>query len=431
MPAPRNTLRPPAPRTPIRLVEFTRAFYLGGTEVQILELLRGLGSSYRVSVGLLDLKGPLLGEVERLGYVLNAFPLGGRFARPTTLLQIARLAAWLRSERTELVHVHDYTATLLAVPAAKLAGCKVVVGRLDLAHWHSPGQRLLLQRMTRLADHVVANADVIRDLLVEGEGIPSERVSVVRNGLDLPRFDARRCEGLKAPLPDTGGLPVVIHVANMNHVVKRHEDLLQALAQVNRHGVRLHAFLIGDGPRRRELERLARALGVREQAHFLGHRTDVPAVYARGTLGVLCSTHEGLSNAIMEGMAAGLPMVVTHAGGNPELVKHEEHGLVVPVEAPMTLAAVFDRLLADPVRAREMGQRGRAFVEQELSLQRMVATHDAVYRHVARGEPLRLPVANPPLHQAPAPLVQTPSRLPLTPRELWAPLEGDGPGPLR
>ena len=148
---------------------------------------------------------------------------------------------------------------------------------------------------------------------------------------------------------------------------------------------------MGDGPRRRELEQLARTLGVTEQVHFLGHRTDVPAIYARGTFGVLCSTHEGLSNAVMEGMAAGLPMVVTRVGGNPELVKHGERGLVVPVEAPVLLAAAFNRLLADPARAREMGLEGRAFVERELSLQKMVAAHDAVYRHVARGEPLQLP----------------------------------------
>lgn len=391
MPSARNTLRPEGASAPIRLVEFTRAFYLGGTEVQIVELLRGLGPRYRVSVGVLDLKGPLLPEVERLGHVPRAFPLSGGFARPNTAVQIVRLAAWLRREKIELVHVHDYTATLIAVPAAKLAGCKVVVGRLDLAHWHSPAQRLVLAQLSRMADHVIGNADVIRTLLVEGEGIPAHRVSVVRNGLDLPRFDARRREGLKAPLPDTGGAPVVIHVANMNHPVKRQEDLISAVAQVNRYGTPLHAYLVGDGPRRRELEQLAQSLGVKEQVHFLGHRTDVPAVYERGTMGVLCSTHEGLSNAIMEGMASGLPMVVTHAGGNPELVKHEERGLVVPVEAPVTLANAFQRLLDDPVRAREMGQKARAFVERELTLQHMVASHDAVYRHVARGEPLQLP----------------------------------------
>ncbi|MBF5042511.1 glycosyltransferase [Aggregicoccus sp. 17bor-14] len=387
----RNTVRPDAPSAPIRLAQFTRAFYLGGTEVQIVELLRGLGARYQVSVGVLDLKGPLLAEVERLGHVPRAFPLTGGFARPNTALQIARLAAWLRKEKIELVHVHDYTATLVAVPAAKLAGCKVIVGRLDLAHWHNPAQRLLLTQLSRMADHVIGNAELIRTMLVEGEGIPAHRVSVVHNGLDLPRFDARRREGLKAPLPDTRGAPVVIHVANMNHPVKRQEDLLAAVAQVNRFGQPLHAYLVGDGPRRGELELLARTLGVADKVHFLGHRTDVPAIYERGTFGVLCSTHEGLSNAIMEGMASALPMVVTHAGGNPELVKHEERGLVVPVEAPVSLANAFSRLLKEPAWARQMGVAGRAFVERELTLQRMVAAHDAVYRHVARGETLVMP----------------------------------------
>ncbi|PTL78305.1 glycosyltransferase [Vitiosangium sp. GDMCC 1.1324] len=370
---------------PLRLVQFTKSFHIGGTEVQVVELLRGLPPSYRVQVAVLQDAGPLMGSVLRLGFSPEVFPLNGSLARPNSAMQVVRLAHWLRRERVELVHAHDFYSTMVVVPAAKLAGTKVIVGRLDLAHWHGKMQRAVLRSLTRMADHVVGNAEAIRRMLVREEGLPAERVSVIPNGLDLARFDARVREGLKAPLPDTRGAPVVVHVANMNHPVKRQEDLLRALAMVRLKGHVLHAFLVGDGPRRPELERLAGALGLTDTVHFLGHRADVPAVYARADLGVLCSTAEGMSNAVMEGMAAGLPMVVTSVGGNPELVADGERGLVVPPLRPETMCEAFRKLLANPERGRRMGAEARAFVERELSLERLVRRHDVLYRRVARG----------------------------------------------
>lgn len=365
-----------------RVCQFTKAFHLGGTEGQVVELLRGLQPRYRLQVGVLDEVGPLMEEVRGLGHPLRSFSLCGAVIRPNTVVQIGRLAAWLRESRVELVHVHDYTSTLVVVPAAKLAGVKVVVGRLDLAHWHGPAQRRALAALTRAADAVVCNAMAIRRMLEREEGIPSSRIHVIHNGLDLSRFDARAAAGPSAPLPDAGGLPVVLHVANMSHPVKRQEDLLVALSQVNRGGAKLRAFLVGDGPRRKALERLAEALGVAGEAHFLGHRTDVPALWRSAALGVLCSTSEGLSNSVIEGLAAGVPMVVTNAGGNPDLVVDGERGLVVEPRRPEELAIAFRRLLADQEWARRMGEAGRRFVQQHLSLERLAAAHDWLYRSV-------------------------------------------------
>ncbi|HEX8820585.1 MAG TPA: glycosyltransferase [Archangium sp.] len=371
---------------PLRLVQFTRSFHIGGTEVQVLELLRGLPPSYRLQVSVLQSAGPLMGSLEQLGFVPEEFPLKGSLAHVNTLVQVGRLARWLRHHKVELIHVHDFYSTMLVVPAAKLAGAKVIVSRLDLSHWQGPARRMLHARLTGMADHVVANCDAIRRLLVEEEGLPASRVSVIHNGLELSRFDARVREGLQGPLPDTGGAPVVVHVANMNHPVKRQEDLITALHLLRQSGRTLHAYLVGDGPRRPELERLAAGLGVADRVHFLRHRADVPALYGKATLGVLCSTAEGMSNAVMEGMAAGLPMVVTRVGGNPELVADGERGLVVPPLRPQTLSEAFLRLLSDRELGRRMGAEARAFVERELSLERMVRRHDVVYRRVARGE---------------------------------------------
>ncbi len=372
---------------PIRVVEFTNCFHVGGGEVQVLELLRRLPSEYEVSVHALDASGPLLDETRALGYEPHVHSLGGSFMRPAALAEALRLARWLRGERIDLVHAQDFYSTLLGVPAAKLAGVPVVVSRLDLVHWHGKARHLALAAATHAAEAVVANCVAVRDLVVHRERVPADRVVVIRNGLDVARFDATRSGPLAAPLPDTGGAPVLALVANMRHEVKRQEDFLAALALVRRGVPEVKAFLVGEGARRPQLERVASELGLEGAVFFLGGRPDVPAVLARATAGVLCSRQEGLSNAVMEGMAAGLPMVVTDAGGNAELVKDGERGYVVAPEQPEALALAMLRVLADPARARRMGEAARRFVETELTLERMIEEHDRLYRRLVRGAP--------------------------------------------
>ena len=384
-PAPRAAhapSRPAATGAPPRVVQFTKGFWVGGTEVQVLELLRAQGPQAAMRVAVLEREGPLLPSVRALGLEPPAFPLGRSALGPTTLLRIWEAARWLRRERAQLVHVHDFYASLVAVPAAQLAGCKVLVGRLDLAHWHSPLQGLALRFLTARADHVVANAEAIRAQLLTREGLAPSRVSVIPNGLDLGAFDAQLRRGPIAPLPDTGEAPLVVHVANMGHPVKRQEDLLQALALARRRVPTLRAFLVGDGHRRPELEGLCTRLGLRSAVHFLSWRTDVAALYARASVGVNCSLAEGLSNAVIEGMAAGIPMVVTDVGGNPELVADGVRGRVVPPRAPEALAAALVQLVQSPGVSRAMGRAARMHVEERLTLQRMVEAHAALYRRL-------------------------------------------------
>lgn len=372
---------------PIRLVEFARAFYVGGTEVQVLELLRGLPSDYQIQVGVLSAVGPLMPQVTALGHTPVEFPLGSSFARPQSAMQIVRMARWLKKERVQLVHVHDFYSTLIVVPAARLAGVKVIVGRLDLSHWHGKARKALLAQMTRMADHVVANAMAIKLQIINEEGIAPSKITVIPNGLDLKRFGERMQAGLTKPVPETSG-PVILHVANFNHEVKRQEDLLAAMAMVRHRIPNAQAWLVGDGARMPGIEQQARALGLTDAVRFLGSRDDVPALYARAHAGVLCSSAEGLSNAVMEGMAAGVPMVVTRVGANPDVIRDGENGRLVDVNRPAQLADALVDVLRDEERRVAMGQAARKFVERELTLAQLAKRHDSMYRELlfpARG----------------------------------------------
>jgi len=372
---------------PIRLAEFANGFWLGGGEVQLVELLRNLPDHYAVSVAALEANGPLLEGVLEMGYSPAVFELRGSAFGLNTLLQIKRFARWLRENRIQLVHAHDLYSALIAVPAAKIARCRVIVGRLDLLHQRGRLRHVAMRALSRAADHVIANAKAIQRMLVETEGIPAERVSLIYNGIDVAAFDRRVRQGPSLPLPATGGAPVAVLVANMHDPVKRQEDFLLAIAEARTRFPDLQAFLVGDGRRRAQLEELSTRLHLEQVAHFLGHRVDVPAVLARANIGVLCSEREGLSNAVMEGMASRLPMIVTNTGGNPELVKGGERGLVVSVGQPSELSAAMVKLLENPTTSRRMGEAGRQFIEKELGLPRMVLAHDLLYRSLLTEAP--------------------------------------------
>lgn len=365
------------------------SYLVGGTEVQVLELLRGMMPRYRPLLATQINRGHLLEVAEAMGITSVEFSLKGGVGQPNTLRQIGRLVGYLRENQVRLIHAHDFYSAVTAVPASRIVGAKVIMGRLDLAHWPSPPQRVLLTALTRAADHVVTNAQAIKDQLVRVERLPPSRISVIPNGMDASRFDELARQPLRAPLPELSGRTVIVHVANMSHPVKAQEDLLEAMRQVVPDHPQALLLLIGDGGRRPVLETLTFEYGLERHVAFLGHRMDVPAILMRAHVGVLCSLAEGMSNAIMEGMAAGLPMVVTDVGGSPELVRDGERGFVVAPRAPHQLAGKLRALLGCEQLRRQMGRAARDFIERELSVERLVARHEALYqRLLTEGAPV-------------------------------------------
>ncbi|MBS2026521.1 MAG: glycosyltransferase [Deltaproteobacteria bacterium] len=375
-----ETRAPDAAR--VRMLMMVQNFFLGGTEGQAVELFRRLPSNWDAALACVIKDGPYLATIRELGCEPMELPLRGSVARLNTAAQIAKLASAMRARDVRLVHAHDFYTTLLAVPAAKLAGAKVIVGRLDLGHWPTGLARQLLVWATRAADGVIANAGAIREALVSREGLPADRIRVIHNGIDLAAFDARANAPLTDALPGRPGVKPFVHVANMTHPVKAQEDLFHAVRILRHDHPELSVWLVGDGPRRKKLEALATQLGIGGRVHFLGHRRDVAAILRRAYAGVLCSHAEGLSNALIEYLAAGLPTVASDVGGSGELVADGERGLLVPAANPTALAHAMERLLERPELARGFGGAGRAFVERELTVEQLVARHDAFYREV-------------------------------------------------
>jgi glycosyltransferase involved in cell wall biosynthesis len=295
----------------------------------------------------------------------------------------------LRRERPDIVHGFLFHGYVLGALAARMVRVPVVLAsRRSLGHFKrgKPHYALLERVVNPLTDLLIANSEGVREDVVRREGVPRDKVLVIHNGLDLRRFDVPPDPELARQLAPTR--PVVAVVANLIDY-KGHQFFLEAWATVLRQSPNAVALLVGDGPLREEIQATVRRLDLGRSVRFLGTRHDVPAVLALADLVVHPSLQEGFSNAILEGMGAGRPVVATAVGGNPEAVRHEETGLLVPPADSAALAAAMARLLADPATARAFGAAGRARVAAEFELSRMTRQYAALYERLTDDPPGR------------------------------------------
>ncbi|GAC1341927.1 MAG: glycosyltransferase [Myxococcales bacterium] len=360
---------------------------IGGAETQFVERLRLHPTGFSAVVGCLDRSGPMLGEMLKLGFDPELYSLKGSLLRANTMLQVGRIAALIRRRGIKIIHGTDINTNLLGLLAARLTGARSIASRVDLGHTrHGFGRmhRALEMWVARNSDMVVANADAVREVCIRVEGCKPARVAVVRNGIDISRFDRLAKEPLQAPLPVPAGATVVAVIGNL-WPVKGHRTLVEAVARLGPRFRDVHFVCAGDGPERSFLEQRIAELCLRDRIHLLGHRRDVPAVLARARAACLCSNAEGLSNALMEAMTARLPSVATAVGGTPELIREGENGFLVPPRNPEKLADALGHLLGDLGRARAMGEQGRLRVERELTLEQAAEGLRLVYRRMLNG----------------------------------------------
>jgi glycosyltransferase involved in cell wall biosynthesis len=287
----------------------------------------------------------------------------------------------MRRLRPEIVHFFLPGPYLIGAPVAIAAGVPVkVMSRRSLSLYQQnwPLSGLVERRLHAKMDAVIGNSRaVVRELIAEG--IPEAKVSIIYNGIEaikLPdRAKARAALGL-----DQDSLVGII-VANLIPY-KGHRDLIEGLAHVLAQISSPWRILAAgrDQGLRAELEAFAREKGVSGRIQFIGEREDVPSLLAAADFGVLTSREEGFSNVILEGMAAGLPMVVTDVGGNPEAVVDGETGLVVPAGNPQAIGEAILRVARDAALRKRLGTAGRARVEKEFSIGRCVRLHAALYQ---------------------------------------------------
>jgi glycosyltransferase involved in cell wall biosynthesis len=372
-----------------RILIVAEALGYGGTESHLVTVLPRLAEAgLAISVFCLAERGPRAAELEQSGVrVLAASRLANRrekrFLYPLQAgLDCSALYAFARQWRPHIAHFFLPGPYLLGTPVAMAAQIPIkVMSRRSLAHYQQNWrgarhvERLLHSRMTAIAGNCNA---ILRELVAEG--VPKAKLRLIYNGIE-PSGRAQGKDKARATLDLDANALVGIVVANLIPY-KGHRDLIEALAlAAPKLPPAWRMLCVGaDNDLRPELEALAAAKGLAGNLRFLGQRFDVGRLLEAADFGVLPSrANEGFSNAILESMRAGLPMIVTDVGGNAEAVVHDETGFVVPPADPPALAAALLHVAQDPTLRRKLGEAGRERMARYFTLDACVARYRALY----------------------------------------------------
>ncbi len=352
----------------------------GGLERMVLDLvqeqqLRG----DRCQVLCLFEAGTLAHELDGSG--IGVMALGKRQGLDLRALSALRNA--VRAHATEVLHTHNAVAHYLAVlatrglPLRRTINTRHGMGALARVTRREQLYRLALHR----TDAVATVCEAARQDAIRRRIIPVAKACVVPNGIRLEVHAPRsspQCIQLRRMLRLTDGARVVGSVGRLNPL-KDQTALIRAFAPVRARHRDCVLLLIGDGPLRAQLQDCAQAQGLADAVHFLGDRSDVPALLQGLDVFALPSRSEGYSMALLEACAAALPIVATDVGGNREIVRDGQTGLLVPAQDAAALTAALDRLLDDAALATRLGQAARAWVEHEGTLQAMAARYAGLY----------------------------------------------------
>jgi sugar transferase (PEP-CTERM/EpsH1 system associated) len=365
-----------------RVVQVIPTLRTGGLENVVLRLVTHFDSSLKQGVVTPAKSGPL---ATRFPESVTVVAMGEQH-RPDRL-NAFRMARVFRSLAPDIVHTRNWTC-IDAILGARLAGVRRVVhGEHGREAADPTGADPLRRRVRRaLAPLVSRFVTVSQDLnrwLVDEVRVPARKVRTIYNGVDTKRFAPADREAARRAL----GIPLeagVVGTVGRLDPVKDQAGLIRAVAGIQ--GPRPAVLVIvGDGPLRNALDTLRHEVGLGDRLKLLGERQDIPQVLQALDCFALPSVGEGISNAILEAMATGLPVVATRVGGNVELVRDGETGRLVEVGQPEALGRVLATYLGDAALARRHGAAARARAERDFGLARMLDGYGDLYRSLMGG----------------------------------------------
>lgn len=371
----------------MKVLQFIGSFHQGGSERQAVQLTRLLAEDGRVNIfaATLNKEGVLLGEMQKLALPeIAEFKLTS-FYDANFLKQLKNCADFLKKNKIDAVHSHDFYTNVFGIAAARLAGVKLkIASKRETSGMRSKSQMFLEKQIFKMSDAIVANSVAVEKYLIDS-GISADKINVIYNGLDLnrlqPEISGRKeiCELLK--LPTDENIKFITLVANLRHAVKNQPMFLRAARKVLDENADAHFVLAGEGELKNDLEKLAADLKIEKNTHFIGRCERVPELLNISRACVLTSFFEGFSNSILEYMSAGKPIVATNVGGAGEAIVENETGFLVESNDDEMLAKRLLELLKDEKKARIFGEKGRRIVEEKFSLQSQLENTLRLYQN--------------------------------------------------
>ena len=365
---------------------------VGGTENHIEQVFSALNrEQYRVIVYTTHQRGVRADALAAKGVTIYSSRLAEFFHH---FGKLGRLCAYVAAVnrliivnlwyRPDIVHCYLPGPYLLGGFCARLTRRPyLIMSRRSMNYYQKKYPRLAKQerRLLKKTCRILANSKRVFNQLIEEEKVSKEKLRLIYNGLDISTYQKQSdFVDLRQSLNIMEDALVITMVANL-FPYKGHIDLLQALTLVkDRLPTNWLLLCVGrDEGCLADLYRYATKNNINANIRWLDQRDDVPALLSLSDIGVLCSHEEGFSNSVIEGMAAGLPMVVTNVGGNAEAVLDQQMGFVVPAKDSVALSEALLKLALNKALRRQMGTAAKERVQSEFSLDRCVKAYDQMY----------------------------------------------------
>jgi len=366
----------------IRVLQLVSRLGLGGLEALVARLVEGFDPTrFELSACVIDELGCFGEQLRERGYTVHNLNKAAGI-RPSIWFRLARI---LRRERIDIVHAHNFQALFWGLPAARLACRTAVVYTCHGDIFRKRSRAIRTEPwLARRADAITAISYSSRTELVEAGVCKPDDVIVIPNGIDASKCEIeldRRAGRLELGLPPEGP---VLGACSRIVAGKGIDRLIDAMPKVIEFFPNASALIAGDGPLLGEMRELAAERGVAERVFFTGYSEDVPRLMALMDIFVLVSDAEGLSMALLEAMASGVPAVATAVGDNPVAIIDGETGRIIDLERVGTLPNVLIEVLSDSEGLREMGRRARIRAAEQYSQQGMIENYQRLFTEIIR-----------------------------------------------
>lgn len=304
------------------------------------------------------------------------------FIKLNSTAVIGQLVKLIEDYRFHIVHTFFKDSIFVGVAAKLLSKSKpaLLSSRRDLGLgsdelWYHKLYRTVFPLLNHLFNGVVTNSEVIRDWVIQEEKLPRRKIKVIYNGIELPKGQIEN-----PPIFDTYHARLWVGIVANLKPIKRVDVFIRAIAHLKKNsGLDFRAIILGDGYESDRLKELTKTVGVADIVHFMGSVQNVTDYLQKMDIAVLCSDREGLSNAILEYMACGLPVVATAVGGNTELVD-STNGICVPPANYIALANAIKKLAESENLGKEMGKNSLQKVKQHYTWDKIIPRWEDYYR---------------------------------------------------
>jgi glycosyltransferase involved in cell wall biosynthesis len=370
---------------PIKILHIMTRLPVGGVENQLLSILRNYDKS-KLSplVCSLSDKGQIGEEIERDGIeVVCLNKLGHKFNWSI----VKDICSLIKERNIKAVRTHQYHANLYGRLAAHRAGVPCVVASIHNTYTRDKKfhRRLINRFLARFTDRIVAVSGKVRDDILMYDHIPSDKVEVIHNGVDIDIFSNKDGKVKKSEFGIQEDAVVIGTVGRLAEA-KGQRYLLEALAVLKDRFPMVRLLIAGDGPLRKDLEGYAETLGIKQNVLFLGIRRDIPALLSVMDIFVLPSLWEGLPNALLEAMAGSRPIIATDIPSFREIIDSKDVGILIPPGDSAALAEALRVLLEDRNKREAMGRNAKQRCSLLFDIKAVVSAYTGLFENILKGK---------------------------------------------